>query len=615
MAQDRSSVIASVNPLENYMILGSWNRWRSSYIGRLVDESMRSQGWRYGVAALAMIVVAASSAGTAWMMEKIVDAMTTPELRSQVYLISASVVGLFSAKAVASYIQSLFLARAGNRIVASQQEKLYRKLLKRGVAFFRTTESSDLLMRVTHGAQAARELIDVLVTGFVRDTLTLVGLVIVMLYQQPVLSMLFVLVGPLALLGVRYLLKSVRTIMRAEMASLAEIIRVLQETSGGIKVIKIFALEDRMTERMDSAIGQVEQRANDIARLQSVASPLMELLAGIAIASILVVSTMGLANSEPPTAGQLMSFITALLMAYEPAKRLSRMRVGIETCMVTVSMMFELLDQEEVIQEKQDAVNLLSGDGAICFRNVTFGYHNGFPVIKDMNLSFEPGKTTALVGQSGGGKSTIFGLIMRFYDPDEGAVEINGHSVADVSFESLRRKISYVGQDTFLFSTTIMENLRCSAPEASDEDVIAAARAAHAHNFISELPEGYDTQVGENGAFLSGGQKQRIAIARAILRKSEILLLDEATSALDAESEAFVKTSLKALTKEVTTIVIAHRLSTILEADSIVVVQDGEIVEQGCLDDLLKNNGDFRRLFDQQFNTTPSDGSGDLPQT
>lgn len=309
-----------------------------------------------------------------------------------------------------------------------------------------------------------------------------------------------------------------------------------------------------------------------------------------------------------------MSFITALLMAYEPAKRLSRMRIGIETCMVTVSMMFELLDQEEVIQEKQGAVNLLSGDGEICFRNVTFGYQNNFPVIKNMNLSFKLGKTTALVGQSGGGKSTIFSLIMRFYDPDEGVVEIDGHNVADVSFASLRRKISYVGQDTFLFSTTIMENLRCSDPEASDEDVIAAARAAHAHDFIIELPEGYDTQVGENGAFLSGGQKQRIAIARAILRRSGILLLDEATSALDAESEAFVKTSLKTLTREVTTIVIAHRLSTILEADSIAVVQDGEVIEQGCLDELLKNNGDFRRLFDQQFKTTPSDKHEKYPE-
>ena len=580
-----------------------WINWRTGYVGRLVGDSLRSQGWRYGIAVLAMVVVAVTSAGTAWMMEKIVDAMTSPDLRRQVYLIAAGIVGLFGIKAFASYIQSVFLARAGNRIVANQQNKLYRKLLERGLSFFSTTESSDLLMRVTHGAQAARQLVDVLVTGFVRDALTLVGLIAVMVYQQPVLSVLFFLIGPLALLGVRYLLKSVRTIMRAEMASLAEIIRVLQETSGGIKVIKVFALEDRMTGRMEAAIGQVETRANDIARLQSIASPLMEFLAGLAVAGVLVVSTMGIADSEPPTAGQLMSFLTALLMAYEPAKRLSRMRVVIETCMVGVTMMFELLDQEDTIQENPNAVELRSGPGAINLIDVTFGYHGTLPVIKNMNLAFEPGKTTALVGQSGGGKSTIFGLIMRFYDPDEGSVEIDGQNLRDVSFTSLRRKISYVGQDTFLFSTSVMENLRCSAPEASDEEVIAAARRAHAHEFICELPEGYNTPVGENGTFLSGGQKQRIAIARAILRKTEILLLDEATSALDAESEALVKTALDALTKDVTTIVIAHRLSTILEADKIVVVQDGEIVEQGRLDELMELDGGFRRLFDKQFNT------------
>jgi ATP-binding cassette subfamily B protein len=244
---------------------------------------------------------------------------------------------------------------------------------------------------------------------------------------------------------------------------------------------------------------------------------------------------------------------------------------------------------------------MVKGPGEIRLRDVTFGYQGTLPVIKDMDVTFEAGKTTALVGQSGGGKSTIFGLIMRFYDPNQGYVEIDGQDLTEVSFASLRRKISYVGQDTFLFSTTVMDNLRYVAPDATDEEIFAAARAAHAHDFISQLPEGYDTQVGENGAFLSGGQKQRIAIARAILRKAEILLLDEATSALDAESETLVKEALDKLTEGVTTIVIAHRLSTVLEADNIMVVQDGQIVEQGTLNVLLEENGAFRRLFDQQF--------------
>ncbi|WP_170770664.1 ABC transporter ATP-binding protein [Ruegeria lacuscaerulensis] len=583
------------------MIKRAWDEWRSGYMGRLISESFFAQGRLYAVAIVAMIAVAATTAGAAFMMEYIVDAMTSPEMRSYASLIALGVVGLFLAKALATYVQAIYLARAGNRIVAAQQDRVYRKLLRHGVSFFSANESSDLLMRTTNGAQSARRLIDILVTGFVRDALTLVGLVIVMVYQQPVLSIMFFLVGPVALYGVRRLLKSVRSIMQAEFKSLAEIIRVLQETSAGIKVIKVFALEDRMITRMDTAIRKVEERANDIARLQSIASPLMEFLAGLAVAGVLIVSTMGIAGSEPPTAGQLMSFITALLMAYEPAKRLSKMRVQIEAAMVGVGLLFGLLDQEDTMQESPDAHDLLDGPGEIALRNVTFGYKGTIPVIEDMNLTFQAGKTTALVGQSGGGKSTIFGLIMRFYDPDEGQVEIDGQDLRHASYASLRRKISYVGQDTFLFSASVMDNLRCSAPEATDEEVIAAARAAHAHDFITELSDGYDTQVGENGTFLSGGQKQRIAIARAILRKAEILLLDEATSALDAESESLVKQALDSLTADMTVVVIAHRLSTILEADKIMVVQDGAVVEQGNLDELMKQNGSFRRLFDQQF--------------
>ncbi|WP_170461483.1 ABC transporter ATP-binding protein [Ruegeria arenilitoris] len=585
------------------MIRKTWAKWRSGHIGRLVGDSLRAQGKKYAVAMFAMMIVAATTAGTAWMMENIVDAMTSPDMRSQVYIIASAVIVLFLVKALASYVQSVFLARAGNRIIAEQQEKLYKKLLRRGVDFFSKSESSDLLMRVTRGAGAARTLVDVIVTTFVRDALTLVGLIFVMVYQQPVLSGLFFVVGPVALLGVRYLLKSVRSIMQSELKSLAEIIRVLQETSTGIKIIKVFALEDRMTERMNSAIRSVEKRSNEIAKLQSIASPMMEFLAGVAVAGVLVVSTMGIAGTEPPTAGQLMSFITALLMAYEPAKRLSRMRVTIESTLVPIEMMFELLDQEDPMRESPQPQELRSGPGEVRLRNVTFGYSGGMPVINGMNLTFEAGKTTALVGQSGGGKSTIFGLIMRFYDPDQGYVEIDGQNLQDVSFASLRRKISYVGQDTFLFSATVMENLRYARPDATEDEIRDAAKAAHAHDFIMSLPKGYDTEVGENGAFLSGGQKQRLAIARAILRKAEILLLDEATSALDAESEALVKQALDKLTENVTTIVIAHRLSTVLEADKIMVVQDGQVIEQGKLDELMEQNGSFRRLFDQQFKT------------
>ena len=432
--------------------------------------------------------------------------------------------------------------------------------------------------------------------------LTLVFLLIVMFYQQPFLPLIILVVGPLAFWGIRYLLLQVPSIMEQEMMSLAEIIKVMQETSAGIEIIKVFGLEDRLVKRMDKAVTSVEQRSNSIVRLQAITNPLMDTLAGVAIAGVVVVSALGIGGGEPATAGQLMSFVTALLMMYEPGKRVSRMRISIEASMVGVRMMFGLLDLEEPMKELEDADELKSGKGRVEFRNVSYGYRENIPVINGMSMVFEEGKTSALVGQSGGGKSTIAALIMRFFDPDEGDVLINGQGIHEVTFASLRDKISYVGQDTFLFATSVMENLRCSKTDATDEEIVAAAQAANAHEFVEKLPDGYDTLVGENGAFLSGGQKQRLAIARAILRESEILLLDEATSALDTESEALVKNALHRLSEGRTTIVIAHRLSTIMEADKIFVIHQGEVAEEGAPDQLLKKkNGAFRNLFEHQF--------------
>jgi len=597
--------------------LAAWYKWKRTDVGRLLAESFRAQGLLYAIAMTAMVIMASTAAGTAWIMEKIINVMTAPEDRAAVFSVAGGVVALFVVRGISSYIQAYFLARAGNRVVAMQQDRLYRKLLQRGVAFYKGTESSDILMRFTQGAQSARNLVDTLVVGFVRDLFTMLGLLAVMIYQQPTLSLICFLVGPLALLGVRYLIKKVRSIMQQELASLAEIIKVVQETSQGIEVVKVFNLESRMTNRMSGAIKQVEGRANEIKKLEAVTSPLMDILAGFAIAGVLVVSALGLGMSEPATAGQLMSFVTALLMTYEPAKRVSRMRVSIETYLVGVRMIFGLLDEKEAVVEPDDAVRLKPGKGQVQFRDVTYSYRQDLPVIQNLSVTFEAGKTTALVGPSGGGKSTIAGLIMRFFDPEKGEVLINEQNLRDVTFDSLHSKLSYVGQSTFLFATSAMENLRLSRPDATDEEVIEAAKIANAHEFIEGLPHGYDTQVGENGTFLSGGQKQRMAIARAVLRRSEVLLLDEATSALDTESEALVKSALSQLTKNRTTIVIAHRLSTITEADMIFVVDGGQVVENGAPSDLLqRENGVFRRLFEHQFKGSQHlDNLGDTEST
>ena len=572
-----------------------------SHIGRLISENVRAQLSLYIVAVIAMVAVAATTSMVAWIMQYIVDSMTNPDDRAKVFMVAGGVALIFFLKGLASYVQVVALTRAGNRIVATQQKKLYAKLLRQGVAFFNLTESSDLLMRVTQSAQAARAIIDIIVTGFVRDALTLVGLIAVMLYQQPTLTVISLAIGPLALLGVRVILRKVRKIMELEMASLAEIIKVIQETSAGILIVKAFALEDRMALRMNAAVGQVEKRANAIARLEAVTSPLMDTLSGFAIAAVVALSAVNLFGEAATSAGQLMSFVTALLMAYEPAKRLSRMRITIEANLVGVRMMFDLLDRPETMIEHLQPVDLGQGPGQVVFHDVGFSYGNGHPVLRDLNMICEAGKTTALVGPSGGGKSTILNLILRLYDPVTGRVSIDGTDLKTASFRSLRDRISFVGQGTFLFSASVMDNIRFGRPTASEDEVIEAANAANAHEFIVGLPKGYDTPVGENGAFLSGGQKQRIAIARAILKDSPILLLDEATSALDSRSEALVQEAIHRLTRHRTTIVIAHRLSTVLEADKICVISEGKMVEQGTTKELLDKAGLFRSFYDQQF--------------
>lgn len=583
----------------------------NSLLWRLLRESVPEHRKKYAVAIVAMVLVAASTAGTAWIMGEIVNAMTDAENRQRVYWVAFGVAAMFFMKGCASYVQAVMMARAGNRIVAQKQVQLYRRLLEQGVAFFNVTESSEILMRVTRSAEMARNVIDTIVTGFVRDTLTLVGLVGVMVYQQPVLSMVCLVVGPLAIFCVQKILSRVRQVMEQEMAGMAEIIKVIQETAAGARVVKAFALEGIMTSRMQTAVHKVERRQNKMIRLQTATAPLMDTITGLAIASVVILSAANLFGQSAGSPGQLMSFVTAFLMAYEPAKRLSRMRVTIEAGLIGVRMMYQLIDQPQTMAESKDARALPKGDGpaSLKFENVSFGYVDDTKVIDDLVLDFPAGKTTALVGPSGGGKSTVLNLILRLYDPTEGRITINGCDLRDATFTSLRRKIGYVGQDTFLFSNSVLENLRIARPEATEEEVYEAARISHADEFIRKLRKGYETQIGENGAFLSGGQRQRLAIARAVLRRAPILLLDEATSALDSHSEALVKDAIEKITKGVTTIVVAHRLSTVLTADQICYMEGGQLVEAGSLSELLEKNGSFGALYRQQFEVKPETSS------
>lgn len=572
-------------------------------IYRLLKDNFSKHARLYVVAIIAMLVVAVTTAMSAWIMRDIVNEMVVSRDIQQVMNIAIAVAVIFTVKGVATFFQGMFLSRAGNSIIAEQQRKIYNRLLQQGLSFYNNMPSSDILVRVTHNAQAARAVIDTIVTSFVRDMFTLLGLVAVMIFQQPLLSLISFIFGPLAIFGVRILLKKVRKIMELELSSLTKIVEIVQETTIGIRVIKTFSLEHIMEKEMDTAVKAVEKRANSIAALESATSPIMETLAGLAIAGAIALSAIWVLE-KGNTPGEMMAFITALLLAYEPAKRLARMRISIEAGMIGVRMMYELIDKPITLSEAEKAIDLPKGKGEIKFKNVQFSYIDNQPILQSINLQFPAGKMTALVGASGSGKSTIINLIMRMYDPDHGSVEIDGQDIRYVTFKSLRGKLAYVGQDTFLFSNTIMYNIGFGQPNASEEDIIAVAKAANAHDFIMKMKNGYNTQVGDNGNKLSGGQKQRIAIARAMLRNSEVLILDEATSALDSESEASIKEALQRLTEGKTTIVIAHRLTTITSADKIIVMEDGKVAEEGTQRELLASEGIYSRLYNYQFNTS-----------
>ena len=570
-------------------------------IHRLLRESFRKHVGTYAIAIAAMLIVAAMTGLSAWIMRDITNEFVGSRDIDRIYLVAGGVAAIFIVKGLATYVQSLFLSRAGNSIIAERQKRIYDRILEHGIEFYHSFSSADLITRLTQSAQAARSVIDILVTSFVRDLFSLVALVIVMVVQQPLLSLVALVFGPVAIFAVRRLVKRAKRIIKAQMLSIGKIVQVMQETIFGVRVVKSYNLETAMRERMYVAVEDVERRANSIAALEAITSPIMETLAGVAIAGVILIAGY-LVVEGGQTPGAIMSFITAMLLAYEPAKRLAKTRVTLETGMVGVRMMYEITDRPLGLSEAPGARPLATGAGEIRFNDVRFSYRPDETVLDGLDLTFPGGRMTALVGASGAGKSTVMNLIMRLYDPDSGRILFDGQDIRDATLESVRQKIAYVSQDTFLFSANVMDNLRMGRRDASDEEVIAAAKAANAHDFISALPEGYLSHVGENGVLLSGGQRQRLSIARAMLRNAQILLLDEATSALDAESEALFRDALEHLKVGRTTIVIAHRLSTVHQADNIVVMAAGKAIEQGTHRKLLEDpEGAYRKLYDYQL--------------
>jgi ATP-binding cassette subfamily B protein len=526
-------------------------------------------------------------------------ATTNPGL-FQIFCVSAGIIVIFLVKGLSEYGSTVILNRIGSNIIARQQRRVGDHILNQSLAFFVHFPSSELLTRVSHAAQSARNVMTLLMTR-VQDIFTAIALVFAMFKLDWRLSCaaLFIF-GPISIV-LGYIIRRVRRISRSQYKNLAQVISAFQEAIIGSKLIKTYNLEDPMRGRFGVAIGNVERLSNKMAGVAARTSPTMEFIGGIAVA--LIVFYGGYRNLVlGENAHSLIAFLTALLLAYEPVKRIAKMNVQLHSALVGVEMLYKVLDADHSIKDAPDAKPLRLTTGDISLRGVTFGYRPGQPVIHDVSLSCKGGQVTALVGPSGSGKSTVLNLIERFYPCVTGRIDIDGQDINHLQTPSLREHMSLVSQDTFLFADTLRNNIRFAKPDATDAEIEAAAKAAFAHEFIMEQPQGYETNVGENGGNLSGGQRQRISIARAFLKNAPILLLDEATSALDSESEQKIQAAFDELMKGRTTIVIAHRFSTIRNAAVIHVMQNGRLVASGAHDGLIRDEtGLYAHLYRLQY--------------
>ena len=569
-------------------------------IRRLLTEQGLVHWRKYAIAFALMVVAAGCTAFSAYLIGDVINQAYVNRSLPGIIVLGAITVVLFSVKGLATYGHSVMLSRIGNRIVADNQRAVFSKLLNEGLGFFADRHSTEFIARLSTGAAAATQVINLLITSVGRDLLSLIGLVTVMVVQDPLLSFFSFVVVPPAFFVLRKLIRRIYSIARTQFQGGTRIIETLQETLQGIRIVKAFTLEDIMRERFDRNVAAVEHEANKMARVSNRASPLMETLGGIAIA--IAITSGGYRVIETgATPGQFFSFITAFLLAYEPAKRLARLNIELNSALVGVRVLFEVIDSPPTEAPDGDKPDLHTTTARLEFKDVHFAYRGDEPVLRGMSFVAEPGKLTALVGPSGGGKSTVFNLLLRFYENEHGLITIDGQDISKVSRRSLRQHIAYVGQDVFLFRDTIRENIAFGKPGASNDEIVAAAKAAYAHDFILSFPRGYDTPVGEHGLQLSGGQRQRVAIARALIKNAPIILLDEATAALDSESELQVREAMEHLCQGRTTLAIAHRLHTVSHADRIYVVEDGRAVESGRHDELLRKGGRYASFYSLQL--------------
>jgi ATP-binding cassette, subfamily B, bacterial MsbA len=572
----------------------------TALVGRLVQEFMRPHAKSIVLAFLLMGVAAGSTAGRAWLMEPVLDRIFVAREGSLLLLIAGGALVLALVKGLADYGEAVLMTRVGQRVIADVQTALFARLMRADLAYFHAHPTGALVSRFTNDAALLRGAAANVLGGIGKDAVTVVFLVGVMFYQDWLLALVSFFVFPLAIRPIVGIGRRIRRVTADAQAEIGQFTTLLSQTFQGARHVKAYGMEEYEERRAAGLIERLFALINQGTRTRSRASPMMETLGGAAIAIVILYGGHQVI-SEARTPGALFSFITALLLAYQPLKSLANLNASLQEGLAAAQRIFEVLDIEPTIHDTPGARPLCIAGGEIRFENVRFGYVPGIVTLDGISLTIPAGRTVALVGPSGAGKSTILNLIPRFFDVGAGSIAIDGQDVRLVTLASLRGAIALVAQEVSLFDDTVRANIAYGRFGASTVEIEAAARAAAADAFIRELPDGYDTVVGEHGVRLSGGQRQRIAMARAMLKDAPILLLDEATSALDSESERQVQAALSTLISGRTTLVIAHRLSTIQGADLICIVDRGVIVESGRHAELLGRDGLYTRLYATQF--------------
>ena len=547
------------------------------------------------------LIVAASTASIAWLLDPAIKRLFIEKNQTLLFLIPGLIVLAFTSKGFSLYLARVTMIRIGHDVEALVKIDMSKALIKADSDYIDEKHSGKFLSNITYDAGLITDLVSVVILNFFKDSLTLIALLFVMFYQNWKLALIAIVMIPLASFAAKNLGKRMGKITTEAQIESGNLTSYLLEILKNHKIIKIFQQEDREKLRLENRIDRLREKNAKISTVLVRATPIMETLTGIMIASLIFSAGKLILNDELEL-NNFFSFLAAMMLAYQPVRSLATLNMSINQGLSAAKRILPIIDMKNEVDEKKDAINLEIKMGNIEFKNVNFKYKNTENnVLNSINLKIIGGKMNALVGHSGAGKSTILNLIPRFFNCIDGDILIDNQSIDKLKINSLRKQISLVSQDTTLFDDTIRNNIAYSKPDATDEEIIEASKNSFSHDFIDKLPNKYDTQIGENGVKLSGGEKQRLSIARAILKKTPIILLDEATSSLDAETESKIQKGLNFLTKNKTTIVIAHRLSTILNSEKIFVIDKGQLISEGSHSNLLENSPVYKNFYEKQI--------------